>query len=76
MVVEDDPNDQFLIEQAFRKMGVTDPIQVVSIGAQAIANIKPEVDSTGKQLATDGVGKPGERFGQMEYAAGAKPEKQ
>lgn len=76
MVVEDDPNDQFLIEQAFSKIGVTDLIHVVSTGAQAIAYMKPEVDSTGKQLATEGVRKPGERFGQMEYAAGAKPEKQ
>ena len=31
MVVEDDSNDQFLIEQAFRKIGVTDPIQVVVV---------------------------------------------
>jgi CheY-like chemotaxis protein len=170
MVVEDDPNDQFLIEEAFRKIGVTDPIQVVGSGSQAIAymmgegkysdrqkfayptfimtdlkmpngdgftvleflkgnpqwkviptivlssstdldDIKksymlgassyhvkpqshaelrnqlkvindywmtcqvPEVDSTGKQLATDSKGKLGERFGQDEDAAGAKPEK-
>jgi hypothetical protein len=31
MVVEDDSNDQFLIEEAFRKIGVTDPIQVVGV---------------------------------------------
>jgi hypothetical protein len=36
----------------------------------------PEVDSTGKQLLTDSVGKLGERFGQDEDGAGAKPEKQ
>jgi CheY-like chemotaxis protein len=42
MVVEDDPNDQFLIERAFRRIGVTDPIQVVSNGAEAIAYMKGE----------------------------------
>ena len=26
MVVEDDANDQFLIQDAFREIGVTDPI--------------------------------------------------
>jgi DNA-binding response OmpR family regulator len=36
----------------------------------------PEVDSTGKQLATDSVGKLGERFGQDEDGAGSKPQKQ
>src|SRR3954466_13473959 len=171
MVVEDDSNDQFLIEQAFRKIGVTDPIQIVSSGGESIAymmgegkfsdrekyayptfiitdlkmprgdgfavleflkgnpqwkviptivlsasadldDIKksymlgassyhvkpqnhealqhqlkvindywmtcqvPEVDSTGKQLLTDSVGKLGERFSQDEDAAGSKPEKQ
>ena len=42
MIIEDDPNDQFLIEQAFRKIGVTDPIQVVSDGAEAIAYMMGE----------------------------------
>ena len=37
MVVEDDANDQFLIQDAFREIGVTDPIQLVASGAQAIA---------------------------------------
>jgi CheY-like chemotaxis protein len=37
MVVEDDPNDQFLIEHAFRGIGVTDPIHYVGDGAEAIA---------------------------------------
>jgi CheY-like chemotaxis protein len=171
MVVEDDSNDQFLIEQAFRKIGVKDPIQIVGSGAEAIAymmgegkfsdrekyayptfimtdlkmpsgdgfsvleflkgnpqwkviptivlsgsadldDIKksymlgassyhvkpqsheelrhqlkvindywmtcqvPEVDSTGKQLHTDSAGKLGERFGQDDDGAGARPEKQ
>ncbi|HLX69886.1 MAG TPA: response regulator [Verrucomicrobiae bacterium] len=42
MVIEDDPNDQFLIVQAFKKIGVTDPIQVVADGAEAIAYMMGE----------------------------------
>jgi len=42
MVVEDDPNDQFLIVQAFKKIGVTDPIQIVGGGAEAIAYMMGE----------------------------------
>ena len=42
MVVEDDPNDQFLIEQAFRKIGVKDPIQIVGSGDEAIAYMMGE----------------------------------
>ena len=42
MVVEDDVNDQFLVERAFRKIGVTDPIQVVGDGAEAIAYMMGE----------------------------------
>src|SRR5579871_2479249 len=42
MVIEDDPNDQFLIVQAFKTIGVTDPIQVVSDGADAIAYMMGE----------------------------------
>ena len=37
MVVEDNPDDQFLIEHGFRKLGVTGPIHVVSDGVEAIA---------------------------------------
>jgi CheY-like chemotaxis protein len=171
LVVEDDPNDQMLIERAFRKIGVTDPIQIVGSGSEAIAymmgegkyrdrqkyayptfimtdlkmprgdgfavleflkgnpqwkviptivlsasadlddirtsymlgvssyHVKPhshdelrnllqvinaywmtcqvpEVDSTGKQLVTDSVGKLGERFEQEEDPGGSKPEKE
>jgi hypothetical protein len=36
----------------------------------------PEVDSTGKQLVTDSVGKLGARFEQDEDDAGSKPHKQ
>ena len=42
LVVEDDPNDQFLVERAFRAIGVTDPIQVVGDGAEAIAYMMGE----------------------------------
>jgi CheY-like chemotaxis protein len=42
MVVEDDPNDQVLIERAFRAVGVTNPIQVVTDGAEAIAYMMGE----------------------------------
>lgn len=42
LVVEDDPNDQILIEKAFRSIGVTDPIQVVGDGAEAIAYMSGE----------------------------------
>ena len=42
LVVEDDPNDQFLIERAFRKIGVTDPIHIVGNGEEAIAYMMGE----------------------------------
>jgi CheY-like chemotaxis protein len=42
LVVEDDPNDQFLIERAFRQIGVTDPIQIVGDGEEAIAYMMGE----------------------------------
>ena len=42
LVVEDDPNDQMLVERAFRKIGVTDPIQIVGDGAEAIAYMMGE----------------------------------
>jgi len=37
LIVEDDPNDQFLIQHAFREIGVTDPVHYVGDGAEAIA---------------------------------------
>lgn len=42
MIVEDDPADQFLIKHAFRAIGVTDPIQYVCDGAEAIAYMMGE----------------------------------
>ena len=37
LVVDDCADDQFLIERAFRKTGVTDPIHLVSDGEEAIS---------------------------------------
>jgi CheY-like chemotaxis protein len=37
MVVDDDPNDLFLIERAFRAIGVKDPIHTICGGGEAIA---------------------------------------
>lgn len=42
MVVDDDPNDLFLIERAFRKIGVTDPIHTLRGGREAIAYMMGE----------------------------------
>ena len=42
LIVEDDADDQFLIETAFRKIGVTDPIHIVNDGVEAIAYMKGE----------------------------------
>ena len=42
MVVDDDANDLFLIERAFRAIGVTDPIHTINGGQEAIAYMKGE----------------------------------
>src|SRR5262245_8435504 len=42
LVVEDEADDRFLIETAFRKIGVTEPINFVADGLEAIAYIKGE----------------------------------
>jgi CheY-like chemotaxis protein len=42
LVVEDDPNDQTFILEAFRSIGVESPIQVVSNASEAIAYLKGE----------------------------------
>jgi CheY-like chemotaxis protein len=42
LVVEDDPNDQTFILEAFRSIGVEAPIQVVSSGSEAIAYLMGE----------------------------------
>lgn len=40
MIVDDDPNELFLIERAFRKIGVTARIQAINGGAEAIAYMR------------------------------------
>jgi CheY-like chemotaxis protein len=42
LIVDDDPNDLFLIERAFRKIGVTDPVHTVNGGREAIAYMMGE----------------------------------
>jgi len=42
LVVEDDPDDQTLIQRAFRKIGIKSPIHVVGDGAEAIAYMRGE----------------------------------
>ncbi|MDB6025899.1 MAG: response regulator receiver protein [Verrucomicrobiales bacterium] len=42
LVVEDDEDDRFLIESAFRKAGVTAPINLVCDGGEAIAYLNGE----------------------------------
>jgi CheY-like chemotaxis protein len=42
MVVDDDVNDRMLIEEAFRSIGITDPLQIMSGGAEAIAYMRGE----------------------------------
>jgi CheY-like chemotaxis protein len=39
LVADDDANDRFLIEKAFREIGVTDPIHLLNDGEEAIAYI-------------------------------------
>jgi CheY-like chemotaxis protein len=42
LVVDDSHDDQFLIKNAFKKIGVTDPIHTVSDGVEAIAYMMGE----------------------------------
>jgi CheY-like chemotaxis protein len=42
LVIDDNEDDQTFIVRAFRKIGVTDPIQVISGGNEAIAYMKGE----------------------------------
>jgi len=37
LIVDDDPDDRYLIERSFRAIGVTDPIRSVAGGAEAMA---------------------------------------
>jgi len=42
LLVEDSQNDVFLMQQAFKKAGLPNPIQVVSHGQEAISYLKGE----------------------------------
>ena len=42
LVVEDDPNDSFLLERAFRKNGIDLPMYVCTDGAEAMAYLRAE----------------------------------
>jgi len=42
LLVEDSQNDVFLMQQAFKKAGLPNPIQVVSDGQEAISYLKGE----------------------------------
>lgn len=42
MIVDDDENDRFLIQRAFRAIGVTDPIHTINGGLEAIAYMMGE----------------------------------
>ncbi|MFH1672232.1 MAG: response regulator [Pseudomonadota bacterium] len=47
LLVEDDPNDVMLIERAFRKANIANPVQTVKDGEQAVAYLagqEPYVD--------------------------------
>jgi CheY-like chemotaxis protein len=49
MIVDDDPNDLFLIEKAFRAISVKDPIHVVNNGLEAIAYMMGEGKFSNRQ---------------------------
>lgn len=42
LVVDDDPNDQYLIRRALKKNAIAEMIQVVSSGAEAVSYLKGE----------------------------------
>jgi CheY-like chemotaxis protein len=42
LIVEDDPNDQFMLTRGFKKTGVTTPMHVVNNGLEAIAYMMGE----------------------------------
>ncbi len=43
LYVEDDDNDVFLMERAFKKLQITNPLKIVKDGKQAIAYLSREV---------------------------------
>ena len=61
LVVEDDPNDQFLIKEALREAGADCPIHVVGDGVEAIAQFRkcqPNVTLIDEQERPPGVTPP------------------
>jgi CheY-like chemotaxis protein len=42
LLVEDDPNDRLLLQLAFNRIGVLDPLSVVDNGAEALAYLRGE----------------------------------
>lgn len=42
LIAEDEPDDAFLLQRAFRANEITDPIHIVSNGAEAIAYLRGE----------------------------------
>lgn len=42
LLVDDDPNDRFIMQSAFHRIGVNDPIYTLADGAEAISYIKGE----------------------------------
>ena len=42
LLVEDDPNDQLLVQRAFRKAGFTAPLEIVGDGDAAVAYLSSE----------------------------------
>lgn len=50
LVVDDDSNDLHLVEAGFRKIGVTDPIQTVNGGREAIAYMMGEGKYSNRSL--------------------------
>jgi len=50
LIVDDDTNDLVLIEAAFRAIGVTDPIHVVSGGEEAIAYMRGDGDYSNRSM--------------------------
>jgi CheY-like chemotaxis protein len=49
LLVEDNDDDAFLMQCVFRKSGVSNPLQVVSDGEEAIAYLKGETPYTDRQ---------------------------
>jgi len=49
LLVEDEPNDVFLIQRAFRKANLMNPIQAVSDGEQAIAYLTGQREYADRQ---------------------------